>query len=117
MKSSRTIYALVFLSLVVTTPCSGTTDMTSSPSKASAEKAPAEQAKENSSLTSSLTVTTDYILGPEDVLEINVWKNADLSKQVQVRPDGRISLPLIGDVPLASRPTWKIRRSPFWSRK
>lgn len=47
---------------------------------------------------SSLTVTPDYIIGPEDVLEITVWKNADLSKQVQVRPDGRISLPLIGDV-------------------
>jgi polysaccharide export outer membrane protein len=47
---------------------------------------------------SSLTVTADYIIGPEDVLDITVWKNADLSKTVQVRPDGRISLPLIGDV-------------------
>ncbi|MCE9536070.1 MAG: polysaccharide biosynthesis/export family protein, partial [Nitrospirae bacterium] len=47
---------------------------------------------------SSLTVTTDYIIGPEDVLEISVWRNADLSKIVEVRPDGRISLPLIGDV-------------------
>jgi polysaccharide export outer membrane protein len=54
---------------------------------------------------SSLTVTTDYILGPEDVLEITVWKNADLSKLVQVRPDGRISLPLIGDVPAVGRTT------------
>jgi polysaccharide biosynthesis/export protein len=41
----------------------------------------------------------DYQLGPEDVLEVLVWKNADLSKVVTVRPDGRISLPLIGDVP------------------
>ena len=108
MRSSRIIYALAFLSSVVTTPCSGTTDITGSPSKASAEKAPAEQVKENSSLTSSLTVTTDYILGPEDVLEINVWKNADLSKQVQVRPDGRISLPLIGDVPAVGRTTTQL---------
>ena len=52
---------------------------------------------------SSLTVTTDYIIGPEDVLDITVWKNADLSKTVQVRPDGRISLPLIGDVVAVSR--------------
>ena len=52
---------------------------------------------------SSLTVTPDYIMGPEDVLEITVWKNADLSKQVQVRPDGRISLPLIGDVSAVGR--------------
>ena len=47
---------------------------------------------------SSLIVTPDYIIGPEDVLEITVWKNADLSKTVQVRPDGRISMPLVGDV-------------------
>ena len=47
---------------------------------------------------SLLIVTRDYIIGPEDVLEITVWRNQDLSKVVQVRPDGRISLPLIGDV-------------------
>ena len=52
---------------------------------------------------SSLTVTADYIIGPEDVLDITVWKNADLSKSVQVRPDGRISLPLIGDVVAVGR--------------
>ena len=47
---------------------------------------------------SSLIVTKDYIIGPEDLLEITVWRNADLSKTVIVRPDGRISLPLVGDV-------------------
>lgn len=52
---------------------------------------------------SSLIVTTDYIIGPEDVLDITVWKNLDLSKTVQVRPDGKISLPLIGDVAAVSR--------------
>lgn len=46
----------------------------------------------------SLIVTEDYIIGPEDVLEITVWRNADLSKVVTVRPDGKVSLPLIGDV-------------------
>lgn len=44
------------------------------------------------------TDDTDYVIGYEDVLEISVWKNPDLSKQVVVRPDGMISLPLIGDV-------------------
>jgi polysaccharide export outer membrane protein len=47
---------------------------------------------------SLLIVTQDYIIGPEDSLEITVWKNADLSKTVQVRPDGKISLPLLGDI-------------------
>lgn len=41
---------------------------------------------------------TEYLIGPEDVLEISVWNNAELSKVVVVRPDGMISLPLIGDV-------------------
>ncbi len=40
----------------------------------------------------------DYRIGPEDVLEIMVWKNADLSKTVTVRPDGMITLPLIGEL-------------------
>jgi polysaccharide export outer membrane protein len=44
---------------------------------------------------SSLIVTSDYEVGSEDVLDITVWKNADLSKTVQVRPDGKISLPLV----------------------
>jgi len=40
----------------------------------------------------------EYRIGPEDVLEIVVWKNADLSKIVTVRPDGMITLPLIGEL-------------------
>jgi polysaccharide export outer membrane protein len=43
-------------------------------------------------------VSQDYIIGAEDVLEITVWRNQDLSKVVQVRPDGRVSLPIIRDV-------------------
>lgn len=42
-----------------------------------------------------------YVIGPEDVLEISVWQNQDLSRTVTVRPDGRISLPLINDVQAA----------------
>lgn len=42
-----------------------------------------------------------YVIGPEDILEISVWKNDDLSKAVRVRPDGMISLPLVGDIPAA----------------
>ena len=52
---------------------------------------------------SPLIVTKDYIIGPEDVLEITVWRNQDLSKVVAVRPDGRISMPLIGDVTAVGR--------------
>jgi len=40
----------------------------------------------------------DYVIGVEDVLFISVWKNPDLSREVPVRPDGKITLPLIDDV-------------------
>jgi polysaccharide export outer membrane protein len=51
-----------------------------------------------------------YLIGPEDILEISVWKNADLSRVVIVRPDGRISLPLIGDVQAAGRTPDELRQ-------
>lgn len=40
----------------------------------------------------------EYFIGVEDTVQINVWKNAELSVSVPVRPDGKISMPLIGDV-------------------
>jgi polysaccharide biosynthesis/export protein len=42
-----------------------------------------------------------YAIGIGDVLEVSVWKNPDLSATVPVRPDGRISVPLLGDVQAA----------------
>lgn len=42
-----------------------------------------------------------YAIGLGDVLEISVWKNPELSTTVPVRPDGRISVPLLGDVQAA----------------
>lgn len=58
-----------------------------------------------------------YVIGVEDVLEISVWKNPDLSKTVPVRPDGKISLPLIDDVQAAGRKpeTLKEELSRRWS--
>ena len=41
---------------------------------------------------------TDYILGPGDQIQVFVWRNADLSATVPVRPDGRISTPLVEDM-------------------
>ena len=44
----------------------------------------------------------DYRIGPEDILDIVVWKTPELARTVQVRPDGRISLPLINDLQAAA---------------
>jgi polysaccharide export outer membrane protein len=73
--------------------------------KVSEETAGSDQVNDKS----SLIVTQDYIIGPEDVLDITVWKNSDLSKTVQVRPDGQISMPLIGDVSAVGRTTGSLR--------
>ena len=43
----------------------------------------------------------DYKIGPEDVLDISVWKNPELSRTVPVRPDGKVSLPLVNDIQAA----------------
>jgi polysaccharide biosynthesis/export protein len=41
---------------------------------------------------------TDFRLSREDVVEVSVWKEPELSRTVPVRPDGKITLPLLGDV-------------------
>lgn len=43
----------------------------------------------------------NYVIGPQDVLNISVWKEAELTREVPVRPDGKISMPLLNDVQAA----------------
>jgi polysaccharide export outer membrane protein len=47
------------------------------------------------------TVPADYVIGVEDVLSIVFWKDKEMSADVVVRPDGKISLPLLNDVQAA----------------
>lgn len=56
----------------------------------------------NSSIKDS-PVAKDYVIGVDDVLAINVWHEPDLSRSIVVRPDGKISLPLLGDVKAAGK--------------
>ncbi|HVG53290.1 MAG TPA: polysaccharide biosynthesis/export family protein [Vicinamibacterales bacterium] len=52
----------------------------------------------------------DYRIGPEDVLDINVWKNEELSRErIPVRPDGKISHPLINDINVAGLTTNQVK--------
>ena len=45
--------------------------------------------------------SADYVIGPDDSLHISVWKEQELTEAVPVRPDGKISMPLLGDVQAA----------------
>jgi polysaccharide export outer membrane protein len=52
---------------------------------------------------------SEYVLGPSDMLKIAIWHNPDLSADATVRPDGAISLPLLGDLKAAGRTPSKLR--------
>ena len=56
-----------------------------------------------------VVVEGSYLLGPEDIVKISVWKDEHLTQEVVVRPDGMISFPLVGDVLAAGRTIEDVR--------
>ena len=54
-------------------------------------------------------VPPDYVIGPEDVLSIIYWRDKDMTGDVAVRPDGKISLPLLNDVQAAGLTPTELR--------
>lgn len=57
-----------------------------------------------------VAVTPDYLIGAGDTVEIFVWRNEELSSSVTVRPDGKISTPLIEDVPASGKTPTQLAR-------
>src|SRR5215475_3076177 len=53
------------------------------------------------SATVAPVVPKDYVIGIEDILSVVFWRDKDMSAEVVVRPDGKISLPMLNDVPAA----------------
>jgi len=60
--------------------------------------------------TQDATDSADYSIGPGDSLQIFVWDHPDLSTNVQVRPDGKISTPLVEDLQAAGRTSTELAR-------
>jgi polysaccharide export outer membrane protein len=54
-----------------------------------------------------------YLLGPEDSIEVSVWKEPELTKQLVVRPDGKITYPLIGEVQAAGKTVKQLQEETF----
>ncbi len=52
-----------------------------------------------------------YVIGPGDVLDISVWDNADITRTVPVRPDGKISLPVLNDIAAAGFTPMQLRET------
>lgn len=59
----------------------------------------------------SIAHTPDYRIAAEDVLDISVWREPDLQKQVIVRPDGGISMPLVGNIEAAGLTTTELENA------
>lgn len=57
-----------------------------------------------------VNTSPDYIIGPLDTLNIFVWRNPELTQTIPVRPDGRISIPLIEDLQAAGKTPTQLAR-------
>ena len=69
----------------------------------SADAAKNDEAKSDKppAATQDTGAPSDYVIGADDTLRISVWKEPDLSEILPVRPDGKISMPLLNDIPAA----------------
>jgi polysaccharide export outer membrane protein len=67
------------------------------------DEKPAQAADDSTNAPAKKAATEDpnYTIGPQDVLDISVWKEPELTRTVPVRPDGKISMPLLNDVQAA----------------
>lgn len=52
----------------------------------------------------------DYLIGPGDLININVWRNPEVSQSVPVRPDGKITTPLVEDLPASGKTSTELAR-------
>ena len=59
--------------------------------------------------TPSMAMSADYVIGADDLLQVSVWKNEALSRTLPVRPDGKISLPLLDDIQAAGLTPLQLR--------
>jgi len=100
---------LALVSLTIAIPGGAQTQAQGSkPAEAPKPAAPAAGATTTADKTSpeARAASTDpatYIIGAEDVLQVSVWKEPTLSGTIPVRPDGNISLALVGDLPAAGK--------------
>ena len=73
----------------------------SAPTRTPAPIAPLPRPVTTPVIPASVATSPDYVIGPDDVLGIIFWREQDLSSDVAVRPDGKISLPLLNEVQAA----------------
>jgi polysaccharide export outer membrane protein len=81
------------------------------PDKSAPDKTAQTQAQKEAGGASDVqALHDDYLIGAEDVLSINVWREPDISRPVTVRLDGAISLPLVGEVTASGKTPLQLER-------
>src|SRR5579862_4299603 len=94
----KKLHTLVIVSLFAAIPAVAQQEGASQNSQSDSQSAPLP-AYNNAAR--GATSDPNYVIGPQDVIDVNVWKEPDISRTVPVRPDGKISLPLLNDVQAA----------------
>ena len=90
----RTVMVAIVAVLVLAPSLSASSDKKKNEEKSAPAAAP-------QTTSNAAAANPGYVIGPEDVLKINIWKEPEMSGDVPVRPDGKISLTLLGDVQAA----------------
>lgn len=101
MRDSAQRSAAVAVLLILLSGCLRSQAPAGQPNPGPATAPQAESQAPNSAATGPHDST--YIIGDDDVLAINVWNEKDLSRAIPVRSDGKISLPLVGEMQAAGR--------------
>ena len=110
MNLYRPIVASIVMSLMIAGLAAAQDPAKRAPAPASAA-APAPAAPAPAAPAGGAPVGADYKIGIDDVLDIAVWNNTTVSRTVPVRPDGKISLPLLNEVQAAGLTPSQLRAS------
>lgn len=101
MRQRKTrLLAVLWLSLLTTGTFAQTIN-TAKPDSPRNEKPGRSPGMQPADTVPNPSASSDYIIGPDDTLHISVWKEPDLNEILPVRPDGRISMPLLDDIQAA----------------
>ena len=109
----KTLLTSICLGFVLSTAPAALAQSAAAPPQSAATPPPAVgtsgSAAKDAATTAKATVSADYKLVPGDKLRVEVYKDTQLSQSVQVRPDGKITLPLANDVVAAGRTPAELR--------
>ena len=103
MKTQQSVMALSVIALlaVIAEPIFSQAQTSQQPTQTTQTATARPPAERPEGVNPPVKMGKDYVIGPDDVLDMNVWKEQELTRSLQVRPDGKISMPLLGDVQAA----------------